>query len=91
MANIFLTMKFVVKFTYDYVKQNNRRDFMDDNDLKKFIGNLFLSGLPLVPFYRSYWSDNEIYGNNLVRTALKRRKYENIKRNLHLFNNKSFI
>ncbi|KAL3254842.1 hypothetical protein MRX96_046730 [Rhipicephalus microplus] len=61
------SLKHIVMQTENYTKQNNEHGFVFGiEDLKKFIGILFLSGYHKLPNQRMYWSLEEDAGIPLV-------------------------
>lgn len=71
-----------------YANQNNRHEFqLDFTDVKKFFGILILSGYHKLPREPMYWSLDEDIGVELVSKAMSRRRFRDIKRNLHLVDN----
>lgn len=79
----------IVNFSNTYAHQNNvQREIVDLFEIKRFIGILLLTGYHQLLNIRAYWSAQPDFGVSLVKQALTRTKFENIKRFLHLCNNK---
>lgn len=70
-----------------YAAQHGDFFTMNEEDLLTFIGILLLSGYNKVPYRRNYWSNNEDTHNNLVSGAMRRDRFEQIMKYLHIANN----
>lgn len=68
--------------------QKNRATFtVAVEDIKIFIGFLIFSGYHRLPSERDYWSDSEDLGIQLVKSAMSRNQYLELKALLHLQDN----
>lgn len=71
-----------------YAVQNNRHGFqLEMYQLKRFIGFLLFSGYHQLPRERMYWETCEDVSVPIVREALSKHQFSQIKRNLHLADN----
>ena len=66
---------------------NNQDIHLCVKELKAFIGILLLSGYMDVPRWRMYWEAGTESFNSLVSSAMRRKRFEEIKRWFHLADN----
>ena len=52
-------------------------------EIKKFFGLVFHMGLVAMPTYRSYWSKDRLYQNELFKSVMSRDRFQSIMRFLH--------
>jgi DNA excision repair protein ERCC-6 len=78
----------IVQQSVIYAVQKNREDFsLSVEELKTFLGILILSGYVPLPRKRMYWEERPDSNNQAVSEAMRRRRFEEIMRNLHLNDN----
>ncbi|CAK1596423.1 unnamed protein product [Parnassius mnemosyne] len=78
----------IIRNTLLYAGQKNRHGFeIDQDDMRRFLGVLILSGYHKLPRERQYWSYDEDLGIPLVTNSISRNRFLDIKRNLHLVDN----
>ena len=53
------------------------------DEMRKFIGIVFVMGLVSLPSYKKYWSRDPIYKNHFFRNVMSRERFERIMRFLH--------
>lgn len=83
-------LKMIADFSKKYANSNNRHNFVcSETELKKFLGILFLSGYNTFPQQDMFWSTDEDKGVDLVKKAMSRNRFREIKRNLHVSDNSS--
>ena len=71
-----------------YATQKNNHNFsLTNNCLRKFFGELLFSGYHKVPSERLYWSLEEDLGVDIIRKAMPRNQFTDIKRFLHFVDN----
>ena len=68
------------------VSKTGKNPNIDVEDLTVFIGVLLLSGYNSVKNFEFYWSQSEDLGNELVKKAITRDRFRDIKRSLHFGN-----
>lgn len=74
--------------TTRYAAQHNMKDFkINTEELKVFFAILFLSGYNSVPSKRSYWENAEDLRNELVVNAIRRNRFLEICRFIHVTDN----
>ncbi len=77
--------------TMRYAEQMNNDKFVcTPNDIKVFVGILILSGHHCYPRQECYWSTDQNFDCPLVRNAMTKNRYKEIKKCLH-FNDNSKI
>ena len=79
----------ILKETARYAAESkNESSFtLSKEELKSFLGILLLSGYHKVPSERHYWSTEEDLGVDIVKNALSRNRYLQIKSMLHFTDN----
>lgn len=78
----------IVDFTNKYANDNNIHETVADIfEMKRFIGILLLSGYHTLPNVESYWSSQPDLGIPIVKKAMTRKKFQHIKRFLHVSDN----
>lgn len=81
-------METIINYSVQYSLQKNRHGFhLDVTDLEKFLGILILSGYHILPQQQMYWSADDDKGVPIVKEAMSRNRFLNIKQNLHLSDN----
>lgn len=71
-----------------YANQNNRHNFLlEKYQLQRFIGFLLLTGYHELPRERMYWEHSEDVSLPIVRKAMSKHQFGEMKRNIHLCNN----
>lgn len=81
-------IQLIVDETKRYADQNNNHDFrVSQEDIKIFIGILYLTGYHRLPRERLYWSLDEDVQVPLVAKAMSRNRFEELKRFMHLADN----
>ena len=71
-----------------YARQHNSQDFtLSENDLKKFIGILLLTGYHSLPQTVMYWKRTKDVCIPAVSECMSRNRFKEMKRYLHLANN----
>lgn len=78
---------FIADETNRYAQQKNESFHLSLVELRRFIGTLILSGYHTLPSIRDYWSSQPSLGAAIVKQALPRNKFQDIKRFLHFCNN----
>jgi len=74
--------------TRNYATQKNEPSFkVDEGDLKCFIGFLILTGYNQLPSERNYWDSKPDMNNPMVTEAMRRDRYLQLKRFIHLNDN----
>lgn len=80
----------IINYSKIYADSNNRHNFqMSVTDLRKFIGILYLSGYHTLSQQDLYWSMDEDKGAEFVKNAMRRNRFREIKRNIHVSDNSS--
>lgn len=79
----------IITETHRYARdvKNDANFEITKDELKVFIGVLILSGYHQLPSERDYWSEDEDLSVALVRNAIPRNRYMEIKAMLHFANN----
>lgn len=77
----------IVRNTVTYAASQNRTLTLSSSEMYTFVGILFLSGYNILPRRRMYWEESSDVQNILVSKSMRRRRFEEIFRNLHLVNN----
>lgn len=72
---------------YATVDKNKQTFFCSIEDIKIFVGFLIFSGYHTLPSERDYWSDSEDLGVQLVKDALSRSAYLEMKSLIHFQDN----
>lgn len=81
-------MKFIVDQTLKYAQQQNNFHFVfDEVLLRRFLGVLLISGYHTLPHISDYWSQNPTLGIAIVKQAMSRTRFIEIKRYLHFCDN----
>ncbi|XP_044752231.1 piggyBac transposable element-derived protein 2-like [Coccinella septempunctata] len=74
--------------TMRYAAQKNKHNFsITKDEIKIFIGFLLFSGYHTLPSERDYWSDDDDLGQSIVKNALSRNAYLEIKSMIHVQDN----
>lgn len=74
--------------TNRYAKSKNNHTFhVSEEDLKIFLGFLIFSGYHTLPSEKDYWSNTEDLGIKLVKEAMSKKTYIELKRYLHFQDN----
>lgn len=78
----------IVEETLRYANQKNKHSFsISVDEIKIFLGFLIFSGYHTLPSERDYWSESEDLGIPLVRNAMSRNAYLEIKSLIHFQDN----
>lgn len=89
--NIFFdsdVLSLLIEQTNLYAQQKNRPEFKATQAyMRRFIGILLLTGYHSLPQEEMYWSLDKDISVPIVREAMSRSQYRNIKQNLHLADN----
>lgn len=56
-------------------------------EIEKFLGVLIIMGINKLPKMRLYWSNNEMYSNDLIKKTMTRNRFELLLRCLHFSDN----
>lgn len=81
-------LKLLIDQSVLYAKQNNRHEFSCTiPEMKSFIGFLMFTGYHKLPQEEMYWSLDPDCNTPIVRQALTRQRFRDIKKNLHLSDN----
>lgn len=81
-------LQHVVDQTLLYARQKNDHTFtLTTNELKNFLGILFLTGYHKLPRERLYWSLDEDLHVNVVSNCMSRNRFLEIKKYLHINDN----
>ena len=67
--------------------KNKPTTTISSDDIKLFIGVLLISGYHKLPAETQYWSNDEDLGLQIVKNAMSRSRFQEIKGILHFCNN----
>lgn len=70
-----------------YASQKNADFEVFEYEIRRFIGIWFLSGYHTLPQIRYYWSKEPDFGDEIVKQALTRNRFDTIKSFIHLADN----
>jgi len=59
----------------------------DRNKMRRFLGIIILMGMCPLPNMRLYWSNKEMFKNDVIQNAMKRNRFECILKCLHFHDN----
>jgi DNA excision repair protein ERCC-6 len=79
----------IVDYSNRYAFQNNHTLNLSANDLRCFIAILIISGYVPLPRWRQFWDAKLDTHNDMVSKAMRRDRFEEIKRFIHFSNNDS--
>ena len=68
----------------------NRFDTLSVDELEKFFGVLIFSSYCKLPSTRNYWSNDEDLGQSLIKNAMTRNRFQQLKSIIHFCNNEEF-
>ncbi|GFW12549.1 piggyBac transposable element-derived protein 2 [Trichonephila clavipes] len=77
----------VVKESIRYAEQNGRLFTIDSEEMKAFLGMNFVMSYHVLPTVRHYWSTDEDMGVSFIANVMPRKRFEQIRQNLHFSNN----
>ncbi|GFS46856.1 chimeric ERCC6-PGBD3 protein [Trichonephila inaurata madagascariensis] len=77
----------VVKESIRYAEQNGRLFTIDSEEMKAFLGMNFVMSYHVLPTVRHYWSTDEDMGVSFIANVMPRKRFEQIRQNLHFCNN----
>lgn len=78
----------IIEQTLTYAAQKNNTKFvLDTVSLKRFLGILILSGYHTLPSIGDYWSEEPTLGLPIVKQAMSRNRFRDIKTFLHICDN----
>lgn len=81
-------LDYIVEQTCLYASQKNETSFVFNKTyLKRYLGILLISGYHTLPQIPDYWSTNPTLGIPIVKQALSRNKFREIKRSIHFSDN----
>lgn len=81
-------MTFIVEHTLKYARDHNDPNFFfDEVFLRRFLGILILSGFHTLPSVADYWSTEPALGVPIIKQAMARQRFYDIKRNIHFCDN----
>ncbi|XP_055848110.1 piggyBac transposable element-derived protein 3-like [Episyrphus balteatus] len=82
-------INFIVDHTNAYanIDKNNPTFKTDGNEIRKFIGIMYFSGLHTVPQLDLYWSNQQVFGCDLIKNTMSRDRFRKIKCYLHVCDN----
>lgn len=81
-------MQCIITNSIKYSRDKNRPQFcLDQSDLEIFLGILIVSGYHTLPQVKLYWSSDEDKGVPIVKNAMSRNRFFEIKQNMHVANN----
>lgn len=69
---------------YAHVDKNDPTFQTDSNEIRKFIGILFYTGIHTLSMTKLYWSDNPIFGQKIIRDTMSRDRFDRIKQYFHV-------
>lgn len=78
---------FILNETNRYAQQQNSSFAVTLSELRRFIGILIVSGYHTLPSVRDYWSKQPSLGVPIIRQAMSRNRFLEIKRFIHFCNN----
>ena len=70
-----------------YAQQNGRNFVTDAGEIKAFLGINFVMGINKLPSMAEYWRIDEFIGNEEIKAATTRNRFQEVLRNLHFVNN----
>lgn len=73
--------------TFANVDKNNQSFKTDINEIRKFIGILYFSGIHQVPQTDLYWSEQPVFRCDIIKAAMNRDRFRAIKSYFHVCNN----
>ncbi|CAH1979425.1 unnamed protein product [Acanthoscelides obtectus] len=80
----------ILDFSVKYAQQNNRHGFcLSKGELLNFLGIMLFSGYHTLPQVPLYWSNEEDKGIDIVKKCMSRNRFQAIKRNIHLSDNRA--
>lgn len=83
-------MNMIIESTNEYAGQKNVAGFATSiTEMKTFFGILYLTGYNTLPTIRSYWSNQASLGCQIVKDAMSRDRFEQIKQNIHVCDNQN--
>ncbi|GFQ96506.1 chimeric ERCC6-PGBD3 protein [Trichonephila clavata] len=77
----------VVKESIRYAEQNERLFTIDSEEMKAFLGMNFVMSYHVLPTVRHYWSTDEDMGVSFIANVMPRKRFEQIRQNLHFCDN----
>lgn len=80
----------IVERTNEYAGQKYVPGFATSSgEIKTFLGILYLTGYHTLPSIRSYWSTQASLGCQIIKDAMSRNRFAQIKQNIHISDNKN--
>ncbi|XP_033218972.1 piggyBac transposable element-derived protein 3-like [Belonocnema kinseyi] len=82
-------IKYLVRCTINYAKidHNDLKFEMDDEEMRRFIGILFVTGYNARPRIENYWSNQSSLECNIIRRAMAHDRFKLIKKYFHVCDN----
>lgn len=78
---------FILDETNRYSQQQNSSFVLEMSELRRFIGILIVSGYHTLPALGDYWSNKPSLGVSIIKQAMSRNRFQDIKRFIHFCNN----
>lgn len=78
---------FIIGETNRYARQQNSSFVLELEELRRFIGILIVSGYHTLPSVQDYWSKKPSLGVPIIKQAMTRNQFQEIKGYIHFCNN----
>lgn len=82
-------LHFITVETNRYAVQNGRQFVITEKEIEAFIGITIAMSIHRLPSYRHYWSTNPLLSVPFIANVMTRKRYDEIKTNLHFANNEN--
>lgn len=82
-------LHFITVETNRYAVQNGRQFVTTEKEIEAFIGITIAMSIHRLPSYRHYWSTNPLLSVPFIANVMTRKRYDEIKTNLHFANNEN--
>lgn len=81
---------YIVQHTNNYASADcNDSSFQTDYDeMRKFIGILFVTGYHTLPSINAFWSDSPSLGCDIIKSTMTRDRFKSIKKYIHVCDNR---
>lgn len=88
-ADLTKILHFITVETNRYAIQNGRQFVTTEKEIEAFLGISMAISIHKLPSYKDYWSTNPLLSVPFVANVMTRKRYEEIKQNLHFSNNEN--